>query len=267
MFAVIERTLPRWVIAENVRGLVTWNEGLVLEKCCTDLESLGYEVQPIVIPACALGAPHRRDRVWIFAHHVSQGQQGDGEARTQIEGRSGLSHRAGDTEGRDSWGTDWPTVAARLCRMDDGLPEGISRPRGWRNAALKAYGNAIVSQVAEEIMRTLTHPVTSTNMTDTSYDEKMVAETRYDNFIQYTPTQGWLTLADACKVMRRAVESSRLKAIEACIAAIPPEETWGSNGSTHEDQSVDESLYHDQLKVLGYNALRNKALHALSLLK
>src|SRR3990167_2867662 len=50
MFRVIQLTKPSWVIAENVRGLVTCNEGMVLEQVCADLESEGYEVQPFIIP-------------------------------------------------------------------------------------------------------------------------------------------------------------------------------------------------------------------------
>lgn len=68
MFAVIRNVRPDWVIAENVRGLVTWSEGMVLETVCADLESEGYEVKPLIIPAVAVGAPHRRDRVWIVAN-------------------------------------------------------------------------------------------------------------------------------------------------------------------------------------------------------
>jgi site-specific DNA-cytosine methylase len=68
MFEVIRNTKPEWVIAENVRGLVTWNDGLVLETVCADLEAEGYEVQPFIIPAVAVGAPHRSDRVWIIGH-------------------------------------------------------------------------------------------------------------------------------------------------------------------------------------------------------
>lgn len=68
MFTVIRNTKPQWVIAENVGGLVTWNNGMVLEQVCTDLESEGYEVQPFIIPAVSVNAPHRRDRVWIVAH-------------------------------------------------------------------------------------------------------------------------------------------------------------------------------------------------------
>ena len=72
MFEVIRNTKPDWVIAENVRGLVTWNEGMVLEQVCADLESEGYEVQPFIIPAVAVNAPHRRDRVWIIAYNGRQ---------------------------------------------------------------------------------------------------------------------------------------------------------------------------------------------------
>lgn len=70
---------PEWVIAENVAGLASWNEGLVLETVCADLEREGYEVQPFIIPAVAVGAPHRRDRVWIVAH--SDGRRRDAQSR------------------------------------------------------------------------------------------------------------------------------------------------------------------------------------------
>ena len=68
MLRVIGECQPRWVVGENVRGLVSWSDGLVLETCYSDLENLGYSVQSFIIPACAAGAPHRRDRVWIIAN-------------------------------------------------------------------------------------------------------------------------------------------------------------------------------------------------------
>ena len=68
MLRIISEIAPTWVIAENVSGLLTQEQGVVFERCCTDLEALGYEVQPLVIPACAVNAPHRRDRLWIIAH-------------------------------------------------------------------------------------------------------------------------------------------------------------------------------------------------------
>lgn len=57
-----------------------------------------------------------------------------------------------DLSSGQEWSEDWPEAAARLCAMDDGLSNGLARPRGWRNAALKGAGNAIVPQVAQQIM-------------------------------------------------------------------------------------------------------------------
>ena len=57
---------PRWLVGENVRGFV--NQPMGLQRSLSDLESLGYQTVPFIIPACAVDAPHRRDRVWIIAH-------------------------------------------------------------------------------------------------------------------------------------------------------------------------------------------------------
>ena len=57
MLRVIQVTKPEWVIAENVRGLLSIEGGVVFEQVCLDLEANGYEVQPIVIPAVAVNAP------------------------------------------------------------------------------------------------------------------------------------------------------------------------------------------------------------------
>ncbi len=190
MLRVIREFHPRWVIGENVGGFITWNNGMVFEQVCADLEAAGYEVQAFIIPAVAIGAPHRRDRVWIVAHaagertrgrpneiHGKDGRQNPssvrnteqsnkghapdstsaGLERTKRPKQSGSSRRPATQNRRqsDSWNQNWPEVAARLCTMDDGLPNGLARPRGWRNAALKGAGNAIVPQVAAEIMRAI----------------------------------------------------------------------------------------------------------------
>jgi DNA (cytosine-5)-methyltransferase 1 len=68
MFRVIQEFQPRWCIIENVRGILTIEQGMVFEKVCTDLESENYEVQAFIIPACAVNAPHRRERVWFVAY-------------------------------------------------------------------------------------------------------------------------------------------------------------------------------------------------------
>ena len=71
MLRAIREIQPRWVVGENVLGLTNWNGGLVFDEVQADLEAEGYEVQPYVLPACAVNAPHRRDRVWFVAHAFS----------------------------------------------------------------------------------------------------------------------------------------------------------------------------------------------------
>lgn len=76
MLRIICEAQPRWVVAENVRGLVNWNNGLVLHTILTDLENAGYTaLPPVVLPACAVNAPHRRDRVWIIAYRSNTGTE------------------------------------------------------------------------------------------------------------------------------------------------------------------------------------------------
>ena len=72
MLRIIREVRPTWVVGENVLGLVNWNGGLVFDEVQADLEAEGYEVQPYVLPAAGVGAPHRRDRVWFVAHNSRQ---------------------------------------------------------------------------------------------------------------------------------------------------------------------------------------------------
>jgi DNA (cytosine-5)-methyltransferase 1 len=156
MFRVIQLTKPTWVIAENVGGFVTWNEGLVLEQVCTDLESENYEVQTFIIPAVSVNAPHRRERVWIVANSQG-GNPSDPPSIRRENGVGMLSElhrpetRIGEREGLRShrrWeGESWVEVATRICRVDDGIPGRLDR--------IKSLGNAIVPQVAEQIMRAI----------------------------------------------------------------------------------------------------------------
>jgi DNA (cytosine-5)-methyltransferase 1 len=67
MLRVIKESNPTWVIGENVSGFIR----MALDDVCLDLESAGYEVQPFVLPACAVDAHHRRDRVWILARSLA----------------------------------------------------------------------------------------------------------------------------------------------------------------------------------------------------
>jgi DNA (cytosine-5)-methyltransferase 1 len=71
MLRAIREVQPSWVVGENVFGLVNWSDGLVFHEVQTDLEAEGYEVFPVVLPACAVNVPHRRDRVWFIAYSDS----------------------------------------------------------------------------------------------------------------------------------------------------------------------------------------------------
>ena len=72
MLRCIREVQPRWVVGENVLGLVNWNGGLVFDEVQADLEAERYEVQPYVLPAASVNAPHRRDRVWFVAYNNSE---------------------------------------------------------------------------------------------------------------------------------------------------------------------------------------------------
>lgn len=68
MLRVIRQTSPRWIVGENVRGLISWDGGMVFNQVQTDLEAEGYEVVPFLLPACGVDAPHERYRIWFVAH-------------------------------------------------------------------------------------------------------------------------------------------------------------------------------------------------------
>lgn len=67
MLKVIETVRPTWVLGENVPGLISMG----LDGVLSDLEGLGYSTRTFVVPACAVDAKHRRDRLWIIAHSNS----------------------------------------------------------------------------------------------------------------------------------------------------------------------------------------------------
>ena len=286
MLRAIHEIRPAWVVGENVAGILTmvqpgtevkvgseaslFGEGdaertslrqeYVIETVCRDLKREGYSVQPFVIPACAVGAPHRRDRVWIVAYRADAGTEGlqcggkdgvhaatsasdtdidrrrdrenqqvsvseckgtsddsvgreDGTssnssvtgckgwgesgrngqdtrfrgdflgaaggsggkrtvAYTERIGRQEGNHDNGESEEaqqaergeQQPFGTDCPQDWWRgfptqppVRGRDDGFPgdlDGITLSK-WRNESIKAYGNAIVPQVAYEIFRAI----------------------------------------------------------------------------------------------------------------
>lgn len=92
MLGVIRTIQPRWAVGENVYGIVNWSDGMVFDTVCSDLEAAGYEVQPYIIPACGVGAPHRRDRCWFVAHRADTGIETMREGKDDLYADEYVAH-------------------------------------------------------------------------------------------------------------------------------------------------------------------------------
>ena len=219
MLRAVREIQPTWVVAENVNGIRTMVEPcsevkversdnifeesyiyreeykFTIERICEDFEREGYSVQPIIIPACAVGAPHRRDRIWIIAHASNtrveevwqnrqdgvfsveatsytndcrsrqvyeevQSKKPDGAKFNRIGSKR---HAAKKVRKRFRGGCDafkgFPKSQPTICRGDDGLPFNVDHltisERRWRKESIKAYGNAWVPQIAFEIFKAI----------------------------------------------------------------------------------------------------------------
>ena len=182
-FRVIAEVKPKWCILENVRGLLSLEGGVVFENLLLELEAIGYETRTFIIPACAKNAPHRRDRVWICAHSVNSTDRTIGRQVSEEDGIQGINREkvgSGMSSGTDShapdttinglhnirtegrvqerpfnsidsrsigWNEPWLEAATRLCRVDARVSGRVDR--------LKSLGNAIVPQIAYEIMKAI----------------------------------------------------------------------------------------------------------------
>jgi DNA (cytosine-5)-methyltransferase 1 len=191
MLRVIREIRPTYIVGENVYGLINWSKGLVFEQVCVDLENEGYEVQPVILPACSVNAPHRRDRIWFVAHTTgysfNNGHRHERQQRTQAvlgelpnefksvtnpnsvrrkEGKNRFEpkkeQKPNDEQSsgchfffRQDW-QDLPTQSP-ICSRNDGLFDGlvgITVPK-HRKESLMAYGDAIVPQVAFQIFKAI----------------------------------------------------------------------------------------------------------------
>lgn len=132
---------PRWVVAENVPGLLSTDAGRFFGGILADLATLGYDAAWSVLSACALGAPHARERLFLVAHaqRVGCDWRGIGESGSRRDD-------APDQRDRCVQSAFWHPGADSLCRMADGFSRGLDKGK-----RLKALGNAVVPQVAELI--------------------------------------------------------------------------------------------------------------------
>ena len=102
MLRIISEVRPTWIIGENVNGII--NMGL--DQVLSDLENENYEIQPFIIPACAINAPHRRDRIWIVANYVGRRCGTERECRGMAPMGSGQTDNAMPLTESDSDASD-----------------------------------------------------------------------------------------------------------------------------------------------------------------
>ncbi|WP_159522899.1 DNA cytosine methyltransferase [Sunxiuqinia indica] len=200
MLRAIREIHPTYIVGENVPGLLTWNGGLVFDEVQADLENEGYEIWPVILPACGKNAPHKRERVWFVAYsgdercnngsnnreerhlqtdcrtstenkperngwerrisEVSEtitnterfGQSGQGRTKGQCSEKTYRNWEASWTNANGGWPTQ-PWVRSGNDGISDRL-DGITVSE-WSKESLKAYGNAIVPQVALEIFKAI----------------------------------------------------------------------------------------------------------------
>ena len=142
MLRAIREIRPAWVIGENVAGILTMvqpgketevgsqtslfgednrkrillRQEYVVETICKDLEREGYSVQPLLIPACAVGAPHRRDRVWFVARLITD---------TACRGSGGTPYEScRENERQDGYETQQPIFRSYVRTASDSQCSG-----------------------------------------------------------------------------------------------------------------------------------------------
>ena len=202
MLRAIRQIQPTWVVGENVAGLLSmvqpgkaikvgraddlFDENFIyrteqqfaIDAICEDLECAGYSVQPFVIPACAVGAPHRRDRVWIIAHRTNARSESVQQGRKDRISEFGVvAHAKGARSTRELFGKQeqiqsdrqncridksdfrcFPTQSP-ICSRNDGFSFRLANLTisfaQWRSKSIEALGNAIVPQVIYEIFKSI----------------------------------------------------------------------------------------------------------------
>ena len=140
MFRIIKELKPRWVVGENVANFVN----MELDRTFFDLENIGYEGRAFVIPACAVNAEHRRDRVFIVAYsdseHVERGIEEKVQRKPSLQR---FVPYGSFKEIRKRSEVHEP----KLCRTFNGIPGQVDR--------LRSLGNAVVPQQIYPIFKAI----------------------------------------------------------------------------------------------------------------
>lgn len=167
-YRVICEARPRWVVLENVPGLITSESGSFFKRILWQLTQAGFDVEWDTVSCQALGGVHKRERLWIVATNASS--QSCRTSRSQdSKTRFLLVTERSNTENSTSNGVRLSEVKYRVHRGDDGVSVGLYQPYlmsptdlpKWlpyatdgiknhpeRNSRMKALGNAVVPHVA-----------------------------------------------------------------------------------------------------------------------
>ena len=168
MLRVISEVQPTWVIGENVSGIIN----MELDNVLSDLETQGYKSQCFVLPACAVDAKHRRDRVFLISHSDRQGKPDESTRAQERErfladsgcqpkrsssDRSGGEPINGDQESQRSEKGDGSTNSSQTLANPDSKPIWRSRVHGEscneRRRTSATGGESLQSQIREAHLR------------------------------------------------------------------------------------------------------------------
>ena len=175
MFRVIKEIKPRWVIGENVRGIINIQDGMVFETVCTDLESEGYETQTFIIPAAGVGAPHRRERVWIVGY-----SKHNGSSTSEIERRNF------EVDERSSQGKDTAGQFKRTSKPSDS-EDVANSGRTSRREQSSRHQESIGSGTSEKTEWS----TNSDSITRSSEREKIMADSSSIQSRKPSESKGW----------------------------------------------------------------------------
>jgi DNA (cytosine-5)-methyltransferase 1 len=148
---LVDEVRPRYAIIENVSALRSRGLDAVLGS----LAAIGYDAEWHCIPASAVGAPHRRDRVWIVAYPTSIGCARLADRGSEREDRMAhpylarleVGEQGSSGEQPAAIGGGWWQSEPDVGRVAHGVPSRVDR--------LGALGNAVVPQIPEIIGRAI----------------------------------------------------------------------------------------------------------------
>ena len=168
MLRAIREAAPSYVVGENVRGIVNWSRGMVFDQVLDDLETIGYEVAPFLLPAYAVGGEQERYRMWFIAYSNEISRNSLGKRRKKITPWRGkrewresrelfLMVPNGDlVEIRTQKGKRIATEPALISDVN-GISYDLAGGtfQKYCDQSNGAFGNAIVPQVAYEIFKSI----------------------------------------------------------------------------------------------------------------